>query len=41
MFLVDAGHDPQQRGLARAVQAHADLGAEEALWDETLGRGIV
>jgi hypothetical protein len=43
-FLVDAGHDPQQRGLARAVQAeHADLGAgEEAerdvLEDETLGR---
>jgi hypothetical protein len=42
--LVDAGHDPQQRGLARAVQAeHADLGAgEEAerdvLEDETLGR---
>jgi hypothetical protein len=29
-FLVDAGHDPQQRGLARAVQAeHADLGAGE------------
>jgi hypothetical protein len=27
-LLVDAGHDPQQRGLARAVQAeHADLGA--------------
>ena len=26
-ILVDAGHDPQQSGLARAVQAeHADLG---------------
>ena len=29
-ILVDAGHDPQQRGLARAVEAeHADLGARE------------
>ena len=28
VVLVDAGHDAQQRGLARAVQAeHADLGA--------------
>ena len=34
-LLVDAGHDPQQRGLAGAVQAeHADLGAgEEAQGD--------
>lgn len=41
---VDAGHDPQQGGLARAVQAeHADLGAGEerqgdVLEDFTLGR---
>ena len=29
-FLVDAGHDPQQRGFAGAVEAeHADLGARE------------
>ena len=30
VLLVEAGHDPQQRGLARAVVAeHADLGAGE------------
>ncbi|MCY1214074.1 hypothetical protein D9M72_258780 [compost metagenome] len=43
-LLVEAGHDLEQRGLARAVQAqHADLGAGEerqrdVLQDVTLGR---
>ncbi|MCY1217946.1 hypothetical protein D9M72_298770 [compost metagenome] len=43
-FLVEAGHDLEYRGLARAVQAqHADLGAgkerqRDVLQDVTLGR---
>ena len=42
VVLVDAGHDPEQRGLAGAVESeHADLGAGEEAEVDVLEDGLV
>ena len=42
VVLVDAGHDPEQRGLAGAVEPeHADLGAGEEAEVDVLEDGLV